>query len=490
MANFIVVNNLKKWQLNIPGVEIVSARDYLTGSRFSEVRGAKIFNLCRYYRYQTNGYYVSLLAAARGHRAFPSINTILDMKSVSVVRVLTEDLDRLIQQSLSAIQSDRFVLSIYFGKNMSKRYDPLSQRIFRQFQAPFLRVFFWRKGAKWKVRNIQLISLNDVPDEHLPYVVEFAKQYFSRSHFQTRKRRHAPYDMAILLDEHEIEPPSDRRAIESFIRAGEKTGFSVEIISKDDYDSIPEFHALFIRETTNINHHTVRFAQRAEAEGLVVIDDPGSILKCANKVYLAELLNHYRIPTPQTVVISKENVEDVLSRLYFPVILKQPDSSYSQGVLKVESVESYLKTAEMLLDKSDLIIAQEFMPTEFDWRIGVLNREPIYACKYYMARNHWQVGNWKEKGKKRYGNWETFRIEDVPKTIVRTAVRAANLIGDGLYGVDLKTIGNRCYVIEVNDNPNVDTNIEDKVLKDELYLRIMQEFFDRIQKKSQWKKSK
>jgi hypothetical protein len=38
------------------------------------------------------------------------------------------------------------------------------------------------------------------------------------------------------------------------------------------------------------------------------------------------------------------------------------------------------------------------------------------------------------------------------------------------------------YVIEVNDNPNIDEGVEDEVLGDSLYLTIMQEFLRRIEK--------
>ena len=34
---------------------------------------------------------------------------------------------------------------------------------------------------------------------------------------------------------------------------------------------------------------------------------------------------------------------------------------------------------------SSVLLAQEFIPTEFDWRIGLLDGEPLFACKYYMA---------------------------------------------------------------------------------------------------------
>ena len=50
--------------------------------------------------------------------------------------------------------------------------------------------------------------------------------------------------------------------------------------------------------------------------------------------------------------------------------------------------------------------------------------------------------------------------------MLNTALKAANLIGDGLYGVDLKQIGKKVYVIEVNANPNIDAGMEDQILKD------------------------
>jgi glutathione synthase/RimK-type ligase-like ATP-grasp enzyme len=75
---------------------------------------------------------------------------------------------------------------------------------------------------------------------------------------------------------------------------------------------------------------------------------------------------------------------------------------------------------------------------------------------------------------------EAVALDAAPGYVVRTAVRAANLIGDGLYGVDVKVVGRRAVVVEVNDNPSLDAGYEDRVLKDELYRRIMQVFAARL----------
>ena len=137
MNVIVVVNNPNDWKLDVPNVRVVSARQYLTDPSFSMMDKAKIFNLCRSYRYQANGYYVSLLAAARGHKPLPSVATIQDMKSQSLIRFVSDDLDELIQQSLGHIKSDEFLLSIYFGRNIAKRYEKLAHRLFGLFQAPF-----------------------------------------------------------------------------------------------------------------------------------------------------------------------------------------------------------------------------------------------------------------------------------------------------------------------------------------------------------------
>ena len=163
------------------------------------------------------------------------------------------------------------------------------------------------------------------------------------------------------------------------------------------------------------------------------------------------------------------------------MVLKQPDSAFSLGVTKVENQEQLNTSLQKLFKISDLIIAQEFVPSEFDWRIGVLDNAPLFACKYYMARDHWQIYNWSSKESENWGKWETLAIADVPENVIKVAVKAASLMGDGLYGVDLKMVNGDVYLIEVNDNPNIEAGIEDNFLKEELYNRIVRSIFNRIE---------
>ncbi|WP_372798446.1 RimK family alpha-L-glutamate ligase, partial [Pontiella sp.] len=221
----------------------------------------------------------------------------------------------------------------------------------------------------------------------------------------------------------------------------------------------------------------------AEAEGLVVMDDTQSIIRCANKVYLAEMLAHYKIPTPKTLIVHKGNLDLIQHELDLPCVLKQPDSAFSAGVVKASTPEELLSLTNQLLDKSELIIAQQFLPTEYDWRIGILENQPIFACRYYMARRHWQIVRRDQSGKKHEGASDTVPLDQIPPEALRLAVKAARAIGNGLYGVDIKQAGNRFYVIEVNDNPNVDAGIEDALRKNDVYADIMRAFRRRIEAK-------
>ncbi len=481
MRVLVVVHNPRDWPLDVPDTTVVPARAYLTDPAWGEERNARVFNLCKSYRYQSLGYYVSLLAEARGHKPLPRTGTIEDLKSPNLVRLLTEGLEESIQRALAPLKSDQFELSIYFGRNMTSRYDALAKRLFGLLQAPLLRATFERQQAQWRIRSVRPIAASDIPAQHHDFVLQAATDYFTGPGRLVRQRPAARYDLAILHDPDNPEPPSNPKAIQKFLRAAELLGLQPELVTRADIGRLPQFDGLFIRDTTFVNHYTYRFSRRAAAEGLVVIDHPDSILKCNNKVYCAELLARHNLPAPRTLLVHRDNIDRIVPTLALPCVLKQPDSSFSVGVDKVETREELVARVGTLLEKSELVIAQEWLPTAFDWRVGVLDRRVIFVCRYYMAAGHWQIvkhdggGGWSE------GPTVAVAVSEAPEEIVRTALRAANLIGDGFYGVDLKEVGGTHYIMEINDNPNVDAGNEDGVLKDALYREVMGVFLRRIE---------
>lgn len=481
VRNLIILNSPAHWTFDIEEAEVVSAKEYLADSRYASLKNARVFNLCRSYRYQSVGYYVSLLAAARDHRAIPSVATMQDFKSQTIIRTIAEDVDQLIQKTFANAPEREYALNIYFGQTVQPEHGCVGRALYNLFQAPLLKVSFVRT-KKWIVQQITPLSLDQIPEADREHMDRFARSYFSRKRFRDTPIQQYAYDLAILVNSEEKCPPSCARALKKFTQAAARLNVYTEFITREDYSRLPEFDALFIRETTSVNHHTYRFARKAHAEGLVVIDDPWSILRCANKVYLAERLALAKIPAPRTVILQKECLRNGFDGLglRFPCVLKQPDSAFSLGVVKAENEADLREKLAGLFEKSDLIVAQEFMPSDFDWRVGILDRKPLFVCKYYMARGHWQICNWNGSPAGREGKSETLRVEEAPAEVVQTALKAANLIGNGLYGVDLKEVDGKVYVIEVNDNPSIDVGIEDKMLKEDLYTAVIRSFINRI----------
>lgn len=481
ISNLIVVDRTSGWKLKLDGVRIVSSKSYIADPEFQTNPKLRVFNLSNSYRYQSLGYYVSLLASARDHRAIPSVTTMRDFKNLSVIRSIANDIDELIQAALAKVIEKEFSLKIYFGQTTESAFKILGYRLYQLFESPILEVSFV-KTDKWLIKKISPLSLEKIKDVEHDQIQSFANTYFSKKRFQKPRLKHYKYDLAILINPNEPNPPSCPLALKSFKEAANKIGFYVDFITKDDYHDICEYDALFIRETTSVNDHTYQFSRRAYAEGLVVIDDPWSILRCANKVYLNERMKQNKIATPRTEMLTKGVFNLANAELFtFPLVLKQPDSAFSLGVTKVTNAAEMVESVQKLFQKSDLIIAQEFLYSEFDWRIGILDQLPLFACKYFMAKDHWQIYNWKASKDEGSGEAETMPISMVPENVLKVALKAAALMGDGLYGVDLKEVGDKVYVIEVNDNPNIDADIEDFVLKDELYSKVMQTIFNRIE---------
>lgn len=271
-------------------------------------------------------------------------------------------------------------------------------------------------------------------------------------------------------------PPSKLKTLQAMIRIGRSMDIAVELIEKKDFSRLTQFDALLIRETTAIAHHTFRFARKAASERIPVIDDPDSILRCTNKAFLSELLTGNQINAPKTLFLTRRTLANFEGNLTYPVVLKVPDGAFSLSVKKAESWREFQDIAAAMLKQSDIILVQEFIYTPFDWRIGILAGEVIFAAKYFMTSGHWQIIQHGEAGAYIEGRTQAIPVQDVPREVLEPAVCAARLIGNGLYGVDLKQTKTGVLVIEINDNPNIDIGMEDVAAGEGLYRTLLAHF--------------
>jgi glutathione synthase/RimK-type ligase-like ATP-grasp enzyme len=482
MTSWAVVANRKRAAEAIaPGLKVVPAETYVLDPASVAGRHMKIINLCNDYRYQADGYYVSLLAEARGHRVIPTVETILALRNRDSYAHALPELEQALNKALARSDAEvpeRFLIA--FGRPDDRRLRRFGQLLFDWFRAPLLRVSLGR-GEWHTIRRIEIVGFSRLDEWQIIHAEAALAGFTAHSWRQPRPRPVAKYAIAVLYDPKEVLPPSSPESLQYWARRAARHDIEVEPITRRDLTRLAEFDALFIRETTSIRNHTYRFAQRAVQEGMPVIDDPISMIRCTNKIYLWQRLTAAGIPVPRTMVVSADTApEDIAEAFGFPVVVKIPDGSFSRGVRKADTMGQLVEILTSLLEEADLLIAQEFIRTQFDWRIGVLDNQPLFACHYTMARKHWQIVRHREDGTPVEGGARAVALDAVPEAVLSAGVRAARLIGDGFYGVDIKARDGAVYVIEVNDNPNLDHGYEDAEGGREIWDRLCQWFVKRL----------
>lgn len=224
----------------------------------------RVINLCDTAQYLSRGYYCSLLAEARSHRVIPKVETINGLRTPE------------------PIEPEQNGCWVFFGHCTDPTRQKQARHHYDRWPAPIIRLdTAARRG-----------SLAELSAEEL---IEFTQQlhrFTDKVWRHPKKAKRLRWDMAILIDPNEQDPPSSPKALKQFVKAAAKLGIHAELLRADELGQINQYDALFIRATTAIENETYAIAQKAKQAGLVVIDDPESILRCCNKVFLHDAFSY------------------------------------------------------------------------------------------------------------------------------------------------------------------------------------------------------
>ena len=504
----------------------VTADRYLEGGEGLTEPGAVVVNLCRSWKYGSKGYYVSLLADARGQLPIPAVDVsqgfgeayalFRALQEAGVATVDPEEMRarrRVVRASSApdeagdedegpralpapvvrvqeeggwtcrpAGEEEAAETLVFLGSAADARFRATGLAVYREWPAPVLRLQLLCEDGEWKVTAVAPVPPHRLGDEDRGRLCEALadqKRIVRRGREAPREERRA--SIAVLVDPDDVFSPSSPETLDRLERIAQRMNVHVRRIGLDELHKLPEYDALFIRALTGVSEPAFQFALRAEALGMPVVDDSQSIIRCGNKVFLDELLRREGIPMPRTRILTRHTPWDEVKALGLPLVIKLPDGSFSSAVHKVASRDEFRRHADEMFRRSPLIIAQEFLPTDFDWRITVLDGRLLFACRYHMARGHWQIRAESSAGKERYGRVEAVPRDAAPRAVVETALWAARLIGDGLYGVDLKETADGPVVIEINDNPNLDVGYDDAADGAAAYEDLVEFFVRRIE---------
>lgn len=273
--------------------------------------------------------------------------------------------------------------------------------------------------------------------------------------------------LGIFVDRKTLSSAEQLHALIRCRDVAEEMGHSAEFLFPVDIRKIALMDALFIRARTDPLNVTYVASRMAEANGIPVIDDPASIRICSDKINMYSRLIRSGVPIPRTLFLSRRDlsvsrIREIFEEIGSPIILKEPSTSFSLRVEKVQDPAEFLQVAKRFIRMSDWIVAQQFVESRYDWRVGVLNGALLYVCKYTIPDTTFKIQDLVD-GHVVYCNVESIPADRAPPAVISTGIAAARAIGTGLYGVDLKSSNGDCTVIEVNDNPSLEGG------EDELY---------------------
>lgn len=279
--------------------------------------------------------------------------------------------------------------------------------------------------------------------------------------------------IACFVEAYNFNDKSERGALSKFRSTAESFGHSFDFIFKDEISKIPEYDALFIRATTDPNNSAYIASRLAEQNGLKVIDDSRSIRTCSNKAILHDLFIRNSIPSPKSMLFTGEEngIDELFDILGTPVIIKTPYTRFSSHVEKAHNREEFIEISKRFLRKSKVVIVQEFIRSDFDWRVGVLLNEILYLCKYCIPKGGWKIKS-KINGRNVWGETIAVQRESISPELRDICIGLSRSVGDGLYGLDVKETNDGYKVIEINDNPSIYDGYEDAVDKD-IYEKII-----------------
>ncbi len=281
--------------------------------------------------------------------------------------------------------------------------------------------------------------------------------------------------IACFVEAYNFNDKSERIALSKFKSTAESMGHDFEFIFKEDISHIHDYDALFIRAITDPSNAAYIVSRLAEQCGLKVIDDPHSIRTCSNKAVLHDLFLKNNIPSPRSILFSgdysKETLDSIFKTLGQPVIIKTPYTRFSSHVEKADNEAEFIKISKHLLRKSKVLVLQEYIQSDFDWRVGVLQNKILYLCKYCIPNGGWKVKS-KINGKNVWGDTIALPRESISPELKEISIALSKCVGDGLYGLDVKETNSGYKVIEINDNPSIYDGYEDAVDKD-IYEKII-----------------
>lgn len=213
-----------------------------------------------------------------------------------------------------------------------------------------------------------------------------------------------------------------------------------------------DFDLVFVRPgfTAEPSVHA-SIIKQFQLAGFRVVNNYLSVFRAKNKIRTLQLLNHFGLPVPKTHVLADASMlEDVTNEFSFPVIIKTIWGTHGTGVFIAESMRSLAPIVEYLTKKEHgPVKVQEYISEAGgkDLRVFVCGKKIVAAMERVAKQGEFRANF--HKG----GSVQTTVLSKDERLL---AVKAANVLGLDVAGVDILRTSSGPKVIEVNSNPGIE----------------------------------
>lgn len=227
---------------------------------------------------------------------------------------------------------------------------------------------------------------------------------------------------------------------------GKTLTYKGEILDAEDLDVIlvrPGF-----TKDPSVNASIIKQFQLA---GFYVLNTYIGVFRAKNKIRTLQMLNHFGLPVPKTHVLGDASLLEAAAKEFtFPVIIKSIFGTHGTGVFIAESMRSLAPIVDYLTKKEHgPVKLQEYIEEAQgkDLRIFVTGKRVLAAMERSAKQGEFRSNF--HKG----GSVCTVDLSDEEKKL---AIKATQILGLDVAGVDILRTKNGPKIIEVNSNPGLE----------------------------------
>ncbi len=214
---------------------------------------------------------------------------------------------------------------------------------------------------------------------------------------------------------------------------------------------LSQYDAVLPRVGASLTYYGTAVVRQFQQMGVYCVNTADGILNSRDKLRSFQILSKYHIGIPPTAFVrDKKDVLPAIERVGgAPVIIKLLEGTQGIGVLLADTLSTATSIMELLQSQKQNVLVQKFVAESK----GKDLRAIVVGDRVVAAMRRVAKGQEFRSNVHRGGMTEAIELDDVYK---ETAIRASQIMGLGISGVDMLEGKDGPQIMEVNSSPGLE----------------------------------